>query len=96
VETLALPTLYHQAPRVQQNLILRHDLPARARRVVLESRPVAGALGVFYVGVLTWEVPRVVEVRNPRTGACERRVEVAAFTRRLGVSARDWREEPLA
>ncbi|WP_426062252.1 hypothetical protein [Hymenobacter sp. B1770] len=96
METLALPALYNQAPRVQQNLILRHDLPARARRVVLESRPVAGALGVFYVGVLTWEVPRVVEHRNPRTGARERRVEVVPFTKHLGVSARDWQHESLA
>jgi hypothetical protein len=96
VDALLFPTLYHRAPRAQQNLILRHDLPARAQRVVLESRPVAGALGVFYVGVLTWEVPRVVESLNPRTGLPERRVEVVPCTRHLGVSARDWRGESPA
>jgi hypothetical protein len=51
---------------------------------------------VWYVGVLTWEVPRVVERVNPRTGGTERHVEAAACTRHLGVSARDWREELLA
>jgi hypothetical protein len=57
---------------------------------------VESALGVFYVGVLRWEVLAVVDALNPRTGDRERRVEAVPFTRHLGVSARDWREETIA
>ncbi|SFP85495.1 hypothetical protein [Hymenobacter arizonensis] len=96
MQTLTLPALYNRAAKVQQNLILRHDLPANAQRVVLESRRVESVLGVWYVGILTWEMHRVVTNFNERTWTSEQQVEITPYTRNLGVSAVDWRHEALA